>query len=207
MIYVSVWVNAKLCFVFRIYVSNRCWKWICHRVGGNRCSAHLQLYYLCMLSYTERIKNCPCLFAKTYVCPGEMKFEICKLTLMCLNCMEGSYTRTRQYNVLLRDKFCPRFRQVRVKYLGILKAIFFLISHPRFPSYLGHDSFSCFILLTHKGSHREVYQEFQPSWHFLQVMPRVVQTTGSVHPPAYTVQLLTLHQHRVNNQYRMANQI
>ena len=26
-------------------------------------------------------------------------------------------------------------------------------------------------------------------------------------PPAYTDQLLTLHQHRDNNQYRMANQI
>ena len=26
-------------------------------------------------------------------------------------------------------------------------------------------------------------------------------------PPAYTAQLLTLHQHRANNQYRTANQI
>ena len=36
------------------------------------------------------------------------------------------------------------------------------------------------ILLTHEGSHREVYQEFQPS--LPQLVPRVVQTTGSVHP-------------------------
>ena len=40
-----------------------------------------------------------------------------------------------------------------------------------------------FILLIHEGSHREVYQEFQPSYHiFPQVVARVVQTTGSVHP-------------------------
>ena len=39
-------------------------------------------------------------------------------------------------------------------------------------------------------------------------VPRVVQITGSVHPPTYIAQLLTLHQHRTNNQYRtLANQI
>ena len=39
-------------------------------------------------------------------------------------------------------------------------------------------------------------------------VPRVVQTTGSVHAtPTYTAQLLALHQHRANNQYRTANQI
>ena len=71
-------------------------------------------------------------------------------------------------------------------------------------------SLFCFTLLIRKWSQRECYHEFQPN----PVMtasacpaPRVVQTTGSVHPPTYTVQLLTLHQHRANNQYRMANQI
>ena len=44
-------------------------------------------------------------------------------------------------------------------------------------------------------------------WYLLQVVPRVVQTMGSVHPPAYTAHLLTLHQHRANNQYRMAIQV
>ena len=45
-------------------------------------------------------------------------------------------------------------------------------------------------------------------WHLRQVMPRVDQTTGSKHTPtAYIAQLLTLHQHRANNQYRTANQI
>ena len=39
------------------------------------------------------------------------------------------------------------------------------------------------ILLTHEGSHREVYRDFQPSL-TLSARPvsRVVQTTGSVHP-------------------------
>ena len=63
------------------------------------------------------------------------------------------------------------------------------------------------ILLTHEGSHREVYQDFQPS---------LTSSAGGAKgwsdhrfraPPAYTAQLLTLHQHRVNNQYRTANQI
>ena len=57
------------------------------------------------------------------------------------------------------------------------------------------------------GSHREVYRDFQTS---------LTSSAGgakgwSEHrfrvPPAYTAQLLTLHQHRANNQYRTANQI
>ena len=59
-----------------------------------------------------------------------------------------------------------------------------------------------FILLTHEGSHWEVQQEFQPSYDiFPGPVPRVVQTTGSVDPSAYAAQLLTLHQHRANNQH------
>ena len=64
--------------------------------------------------------------------------------------------------------------------------------------------FICFILLTHEGSHREVYLEFQPGYDiFHRSGAKVVQTTaGSVHPqPAYTAQLLTLRQHGANNQY------
>ena len=58
------------------------------------------------------------------------------------------------------------------------------------------------ILLTNEGSHRDVYRDFQPS---------LTSSAGgamgwSDHrfrvPPAYTAQLLTLHQHRANNQYR-----
>ena len=65
--------------------------------------------------------------------------------------------------------------------------------------------FSSSILLIHEGSHREAYQEFQPSYDIFRrwcqelFRPQV--------PPAYTDQLLTLHQHRANNQYRTANQI
>ena len=54
-------------------------------------------------------------------------------------------------------------------------------------------NFFSFILLIHEGSHREVYQEFQPSY--------------DIFCRWYTGQLLTLHQHRANNQYRTANQI
>ena len=43
--------------------------------------------------------------------------------------------------------------------------------------------FSFSILLTNEGSHREVYQDFQPSLKSSAgPVPRVVQTTGSVHP-------------------------
>ena len=64
-----------------------------------------------------------------------------------------------------------------------------------------------FILLTHEGSHREAYRDFQPS---------LTSSAGSAKgcsdhrfrtPAAYTAQLPTLHQHRANNQYRTANQI
>ena len=60
-----------------------------------------------------------------------------------------------------------------------------------------------FILLTHEGSHREVYQVFQPS---CDIFRRSCAKGCSDHrfraPPACTAQLLTLHQHRANNQYR-----
>ena len=39
------------------------------------------------------------------------------------------------------------------------------------------------------------------------MVPRDVQTTGSMHPPGYTAQLRTLYQDRANNLYRTANQI
>ena len=65
------------------------------------------------------------------------------------------------------------------------------------------------ILLTHEGSHREVYQELQPSY---DIFRRSGAKGSSDHsgfraPPAYTAQLLTMHQNRANNQYRTANQI
>ena len=56
------------------------------------------------------------------------------------------------------------------------------------------------ILLTHEGSHREVYRDFQPSL----TSSAGGAKGGSDHrfraPPAYTAQLPTLHQHRANNQ-------
>ena len=38
--------------------------------------------------------------------------------------------------------------------------------------------------MTHEGSQREGYREFQPSYEIVRRLPvpRVVQTTGSVHP-------------------------
>ena len=65
-----------------------------------------------------------------------------------------------------------------------------------------------FILLTREGSHREVSTR--------NSNPVMTSSTGGTKgcsdhrfraPPTYTAQLLTLHQHRANNHYRMANQI
>ena len=69
-------------------------------------------------------------------------------------------------------------------------------------------SFFSFILLIHKGSHGEFYQEFQSRY---DIFCRSGAKGCSDHrfraPPAYSAQLLTLHQHRANNQYRAADQI
>ena len=64
------------------------------------------------------------------------------------------------------------------------------------------DGFFFSILLNHKGSHREIYRDFQPS---------LTSSAGGAKgwsdhrfraPPAYTAsQLLTLHQHRANTQF------
>ena len=68
----------------------------------------------------------------------------------------------------------------------------------------------CFILLTHKRLHREeVYREFQPSY---GIFRRSGAKGCSDHrfrarTPAYTAQLLALHHHGANIQYRAANQI
>ena len=68
--------------------------------------------------------------------------------------------------------------------------------------------FFSFILLIHEGSHRQVYQEFEPIY---DIFRRSGAKGCSDHrfrtPPVYTAQLLTLHQHGANNQYRTANQI
>ena len=80
---------------------------------------------------------------------------------------------------------------------------------PSFPPFKGEPEidlmallFSFFsILLTHEGSHREAYRDFQPS---------LTSSAGGAKgcldhrlraSPAYTAQLPTLHQHRANNQY------
>ena len=63
------------------------------------------------------------------------------------------------------------------------------------------------ILLTHKGSYREVYWDFQPSLTSSAGGAKGFSDHRFRAPPAYTAQLLTLHQHRANNQYRAANQI
>ena len=44
------------------------------------------------------------------------------------------------------------------------------------------------ILLTHEGLHREAYRDFQPSLtSSAGPVPRVLQTTGSVHPQLATL--------------------
>ena len=66
----------------------------------------------------------------------------------------------------------------------------------------------CFILLTHKRSHREVYQKFQPNYDIFRrwcqglIRPQVPYT-----PSLYCPIANNLHQHRANNHYRTANQI
>ena len=64
------------------------------------------------------------------------------------------------------------------------------------------------ILLTHEGSHREeVYRNFQPSLTSSAGCAKGWSDNRFRAIPAYTTQLLTLHQDRANNQYRTANQI
>ena len=72
-------------------------------------------------------------------------------------------------------------------------------------SYLVGSFFS--ILLTHEGSHREAYRDFQPSWTSSAGGAKGCSDHRFRAPPAYTAQLPTLHQHRAENQYRTANQI
>ena len=62
-------------------------------------------------------------------------------------------------------------------------------------------------LLTHEGSHREVYQDFQPSLTSSAGGAKGCSDHRFRAPPAYTAKLPTLHQHRANNQYRTVNQI
>ena len=49
------------------------------------------------------------------------------------------------------------------------------------------------ILLTHKGSHREVYRDFQPSLTTSAGGAKGLSDHRFRAPPAYTAQLLTLH--------------
>ena len=53
-------------------------------------------------------------------------------------------------------------------------------------------AFFCFILLTHEGSHREVYQEFQSSYDIFHRSGAKGCSDHRFHvPPAYTAQMLT----------------
>ena len=55
---------------------------------------------------------------------------------------------------------------------------------------------------------REVYREFPPSYDIFRRWCQGLFRSGVPHMTlAYTSQLLTLHQHRADNQYRTANQI
>ena len=63
------------------------------------------------------------------------------------------------------------------------------------------------ILLTHKGPHRMAYRDFQLSLTSSAAGAKGCSDHWFRAPPAYTAQLLTLHQHRINNQCSPANQI
>ena len=64
---------------------------------------------------------------------------------------------------------------------------------------------SCWSTRDHLGKSTGISN---PAGQCPQVKPRVVKTICSVHTlPAYTAQLLTLHQQRANKQYRTASQI
>ena len=64
-----------------------------------------------------------------------------------------------------------------------------------------------FILPTQEGSHNKVYREFHPVMTSSAGGAKGCLDHRLREPPVYPVQLLTLHQHRANNQYRTANQI
>ena len=68
--------------------------------------------------------------------------------------------------------------------------------------------FFCFILLTHMWSHRKLYRKLLASYEISRRWCQgLFRTKVPCAPPTYTVQLLTLYQHRANNQYRTSNQI
>ena len=57
-----------------------------------------------------------------------------------------------------------------------------------------------FNVLTHEGSHREIYRDFQPSYDIFRRSGSKRYLNHRLRAPlAYTAQLLTLHQHRANN--------
>ena len=70
--------------------------------------------------------------------------------------------------------------------------------HSTFCSLIGWYTFFS-ILLTHEGSHREVYRDFQPSLTSSAGGAKGYSDHRFRAPPAYTVQLPTLYQHRANN--------
>ena len=73
---------------------------------------------------------------------------------------------------------------------------------PRFNVFSNFCWLFSFILLTLEGSQREVYQEFQHSYDiFRRSGAKGCSEQRFCAPPAYTAQLLTLHQHGANNQW------
>ena len=87
--------------------------------------------------------------------------------------------------MVLKGEFCTKY--LKAKFFTNLK--FFLI------------------LLTHKESHRKVNQEFQRSPTLSAGGAKGCSDQKFCVPPAYTARLRTLHLHRADSQYRMANQI
>ena len=92
----------------------------------------------------------------------------------CCSCLKRIFN---QYPTQLFFKLRPRKPTLlRLKRLFSQTYYYAFLIHS-FAVYVQSVTFFS-ILLTHEGSHREVYLDF----HLPKVVPRVVQTTGSVHP-------------------------
>ena len=137
--------------------------------------------------------------------------RLCQLFDQYINQVEiFYYSLSIQLSVLIVNPNCPRKGVIREGEYSYWVSIPFLPTSIR----VQHNSKGIirvqglfyFILRTHRGSHKEVYRDFQSS---------LTSSTGDAKTidhmfrvlPAYTAQLLSLHCHRANNQYRKANQV
>ena len=108
--------------------------------------------------------------------------------------------------------YIPQFCFLLFFCQGIGVWVSFICSPPAAPSLAAWSAilgiYFCFELLTNKGSQSGVYRVFKPSYDIINRWCQGLLFRQQVPcTPAYAAKLLTLHQHRANNQYRTANQI